>query len=121
MQSTFCSHPKTSPVFTVLLLEPFLEPLIHMNSVFLIFLLVSLHKGSTELLRSQYFSNITCAQLLKLEHVYQMDLDLYDYNIDPFKLFCKNRSGVNPEPPGLWDKLPMIKSEVLKVVGLPGW
>ena len=61
------------------------------------------------------------AQLLKLEHVYQMDLDLYDYNIDPFKSFCKNRSGGNPEPPGLWDKLPMIKSEVLKVVGLPGW
>ena len=32
----------TSPVFTVLLLEPFLEPRLYMNLVFLIFILVSL-------------------------------------------------------------------------------
>ena len=33
--------PQTSPVFTVLLLEPFLEPQMYTNSVFLIVLLVS--------------------------------------------------------------------------------
>ena len=37
-----CTAPQISPVFTVLLLEPFLEPQMYMNSVFLIFLLVSL-------------------------------------------------------------------------------
>ena len=45
MHSAFCtrltSH-QTSPVFTALLLEPFLKPQMYMNSVFLIFLLVSL-------------------------------------------------------------------------------
>ena len=34
-----------SPVFTALLLEPFLEPQMYMNLVFLIFLLVSLLPG----------------------------------------------------------------------------
>ena len=45
MHSAICAwitSPQTSPVFTALLLEPFLEPQMYMNSVFLIFLLVSL-------------------------------------------------------------------------------
>ena len=45
MHSVFCGRltsPLTSPVFTVLLLEPFLEPRMHINPVFLVFLLVSL-------------------------------------------------------------------------------
>ena len=45
MHSAFCSwlaSPQTSPVFTALLLEPFMEPQMYMNLVFLIFLLVSL-------------------------------------------------------------------------------
>ena len=36
------TSPQTSPVFTALLLEPFLKPQMYMNAVFLIFLLVSL-------------------------------------------------------------------------------
>ena len=40
--SKTCTAPETSPVFTVLLLEPFLEAQMYMNSVFLIFILVSL-------------------------------------------------------------------------------
>ena len=36
------TSPQISPGFTVLLLEPFLEPRMYMNSVFHIFLLVSL-------------------------------------------------------------------------------
>ena len=36
------TSPQTSPVFTALLMETFLEPQMCMNSVFLIFLLVSL-------------------------------------------------------------------------------
>ena len=40
---TRLTSPQTSPaVFSLLLLEPFLEPHMYMNSVFLIFLLVSL-------------------------------------------------------------------------------
>ena len=45
MHSAFFAQltsPQTSSVFTVLLLEQFLEPQMYMNSVFLIFLLVSL-------------------------------------------------------------------------------
>ena len=45
MHSTFCTWPvlpQTSPVFTILLLEPFLEPQLCINSVFIIFLLVPL-------------------------------------------------------------------------------
>ena len=45
MHSTFCpwlTSPQTLPVFTALLLEPFLDPQMCMNSFFLIFLLVSL-------------------------------------------------------------------------------
>ena len=45
MHSAFCDRltsPQTSPVLSVLLLEPFLEPQMYMNSGFLIFLLVSL-------------------------------------------------------------------------------
>ena len=39
------TSPQTSLVFIVLLLEPFLEPQMYMNSVFLIFLLVSLFEN----------------------------------------------------------------------------
>ena len=42
---TFCARhtsPQTSPVFTALLLEPFLDPQMYMSSVFLIFILLSL-------------------------------------------------------------------------------
>ena len=45
MHSAFWARltlPQTSSVFSVLLLEPFLEPHMYMNSIFLIFLLVSL-------------------------------------------------------------------------------
>ena len=48
MHSAFCAQltsPQTSSVFTVLLLEQFLEPQMYMNSVFPIFLLVSLLKS----------------------------------------------------------------------------
>ena len=58
MHSAFCTRlasPQTSPVFTALLLEPFLEPQIYMNSVFLIFLLVSLMEiVSSHILFIQY-------------------------------------------------------------------
>ena len=43
---------------------------------------------SSDQVRSQYFSNLTCTQLIKLQHIYQMDLDLFDYNIEPFKALC---------------------------------
>ena len=51
MHSAFCGwllSPQTSPVFTVLLLEPFLEPQMYMNLVFKIFVLVSLLKDYTK-------------------------------------------------------------------------
>ena len=54
MLSTFCARltsPHTSPVFTALLLKPFLELQMYMNSVFLIFLLVSL--GDSRDLKTQ--------------------------------------------------------------------
>jgi hypothetical protein len=44
--------------------------------------------GRTEELRSQYFSNITCNQLQKLEQTYKMDMEMFDYSIDAFKQFC---------------------------------
>ena len=56
IHSAFCTQltsPRTSPVFTVLLLEPFLKPQMSMNSVFLIFLLVSFYP-------SHHLVNVYC-------------------------------------------------------------
>ena len=43
--------PQTTPVFYVLLLEPFLEPQMSMNLIFLIFLLVSLEFSEEEVVK----------------------------------------------------------------------
>ena len=43
---------------------------------------------STKDLRPKYFSNLTCTQYQELKKVYQMDLEIFDYSVDPFESFC---------------------------------
>ena len=47
------------------------------------------HK-SKEDLRQRYFSNLTCTELTKLTQVYRMDLEMFDYSVDEFKVFCSS-------------------------------
>ena len=82
MHSAFCAwltSPLTSPVFTALLLEPFLEPFlephVYMNSVFLIFLLVSL------------FYIVICILTLENRLSLYIFLVLHDFDIMQF-IFC---------------------------------
>ena len=45
---------------------------------------------SKEDLRQRYFSNLTCTELTKLKQVYRMDLEMFDYSVDEFKVFCSS-------------------------------
>ena len=45
---------------------------------------------SKEDLRQRYFSNVTCTELTKLKQVYRMDLEMFDYSVDEFKVFCSS-------------------------------
>ena len=86
MHGVFCAlltSPQTSPVFTVLFLEPFLEPQMYMNSAYLIFLLASLENRAN------------CYQIYKLqtifdgqkkhENPYQTKYDLANQSINAGK------------------------------------
>ena len=43
---------------------------------------------NTENLRKQYFTSITCNELNNLVKVYEMDLQMFDYEIEPFLELC---------------------------------
>ena len=46
---------------------------------------------SADALRNDHYSNVTCGQLLKLEAVYKMDLEMFDYSTEPFQKVCSSR------------------------------
>ena len=73
MRSAFCAwltSPQTSPVFTALLLEQFLEPQMYMNFVFLIFLLVFLELNIyLNLLQQWRLGRIICDIYLSVDYM----------------------------------------------------
>ena len=45
-------------------------------------------KAKSESLRSEYFSQITCEELIKLRQVYLMDLKMFEYETESFLEYC---------------------------------
>ena len=48
--------------------------------------------GTNDHLRADYFANITCHQLDQLEQAYHMDLQLFEYDTEPFRKYCISRA-----------------------------
>ena len=45
---------------------------------------------TTNELRKSHYSNITCSEISKLEIVYKMDLEMFDYEVESFRKYCLN-------------------------------